>query len=98
MAFDIGRSLTSGELAMLQKVFGNSINYSEVRVSSTKYLATDGASFNGNVIMDANPKIYCDDYSLKGVVPELESEGIEKLGLFGSYARESAVWAAILIL
>ncbi|ADR34075.1 nucleotidyltransferase family protein [Sulfuricurvum kujiense DSM 16994] len=31
---------------------------------------------------------------LSSIRPKLESEGIEKLGLFGSYAHESAVWGS----
>lgn len=31
---------------------------------------------------------------LSSLRPQLEKEGIEKLGLFGSYARENAVWGS----
>ena len=62
------RNLTTGEVAMLQKVFGNSINYAEVTIGSYQ-LASPGVTLNNSVIIDAednlNPKTtqYHDDFS-----------------------------------
>jgi len=64
------RALTAGEIALAQRLYKNSINYSTVKIHDEKYLFiqpdNSGMTPNGEIYV-AGAKTYFADYSIEGV-------------------------------
>ncbi len=65
---DKSRALTSGELAMAQSLFKDSIDYSRVKVHNEEYLPfglqPDNTAMTPNGELYFNPDYYKDDFSI----------------------------------
>lgn len=72
---DAGRHLTAGEIAMARTVFGNSIDYSKVRVHTSSYLP---AQVQGDNIITPDGELYCS----KNYCADFSKEGLGTQKLF----------------
>lgn len=72
---DAGRVMTPGEIAMARTVFGNSIDYSKVRIHTSSYLP---AQVQGDNVITPNGEMYCS----KNYCNDFSQEGLETRKLF----------------
>jgi len=72
---DAGRPMTQGEIAMARSVFGNSIDYSKVRIHTSSYLP---AQVQGDNVITPNGEMYCS----KNYCNDFSQEGLEGRKLF----------------